>query len=426
MAALLALAPFTAKYLQRKTGQEYIVLLPVCWVVFEFVRTFFPFGGFPWADLSLSQSPFIHFIQFVDITGVYGLLFFIVWINQILSEFILHRFGMKQSFLKQKITLSIFFLVLVFGYGVYQVQTFASVTQGAPRLKVGLVQANIPQDKKWDEKFMVTNLFLHQEMSRQLFKANTDLVVWPEAAFPQMFPEAVSSFPPEVFGIPKTKDEAYLLFGALTTDDHQHLFNSAVLIDETGKKKAVYHKQHLVPFGEYIPLANVFPFLHKLSVPVGDFEEGSGRSVLPLSMGRFSVASLICFEGVFPQISRRQVDAGASLLVSLTNDAWYGPSSAPHQHLAHTVFRAVENKRSLVRAANTGFSAVVDPLGHILQKSPLFDQSLIVSDVSLIEAKTLYTKLGDWFPWSCVAYIAIAFLFSFIKRRGSGEKSVWV
>ena len=180
-------------------------------------------------------------------------------------------------------------------------------------------------------------------------------------------------------------------------------FNSGLLINSSGRLAGRYDKQHLVPFGEYVPMRSYLPFLEPLVVSVGDFTAGS--SYEPLSAGNVKAGMLICFESIFPEIARREVKAGSNLLVNLTNDAWYGRSSAPYQSLAMSVFRAVETRRSLVRAANTGISGFVEPTGTIRTQSQLFKPAALTESMPLLEVQTFFTRGGHWFGALCLAMI---------------------
>jgi apolipoprotein N-acyltransferase len=207
-----------------------------------------------------------------------------------------------------------------------------------------------------------------------------------------------------------------LIFGSPAFDDkdlRRRYFNSAFLVSSSGDVLGRSDKMHLVPFGEYVPLAKLLPFVHKLVVGVGDFSPGD--SLAALDIGKGKVGILVCFEGIFPDLSRRYVRDGAQLLVNITNDGWYGRSSAPYQHLSMAVFRAVENGVPLVRAANTGISAIIDKKGHISHTTALFEETFVTGDVLLGKAGTLYTRIGDLFALICLAVSMIITVQCFRK-----------
>jgi len=181
--------------------------------------------------------------------------------------------------------------------------------------------------------------------------------------------------------------------------------NSAFLITPDGALAGRSDKLHLVPFGEYVPLAPLLPFVNKLVAGIGDFSPGKKATPLVATGGK--VGTLICFEGIFPEVARRYVRAGSTLLVAITNDAWFGNSSAPYQHLSMTVFRAVENRVPLVRAANTGISAVVDSKGHIHGMTPLFEEATLTGEIRRGEGGSFYSRYGDLFGLLCLALSAL-------------------
>jgi apolipoprotein N-acyltransferase len=281
---------------------------------------------------------------------------------------------------------------------------------------VGLVQANIPQDEKWAEAKAVANLAKLRRMSVSLQETPLDLIVWPEAAFPWPVSTEATGIDPGVLGFDANAVGAlpHLLLGALSERPDGEFYNSALLFDGRGRIVGRYHKAHLVPFGEYVPYRKLLTFAHKLTEPVGNFLEGT--SFEPLRMGTARIGVLICYEDVFPEVARKIAAAGAELFVNMTNDAWYGVSSAPWQHLGLSVFRAVENRRSIVRATNTGISAVVAPSGRVLMETGLDEDAIIVAAVGLRRDVTPYTRLGDWFAWGCIAYAALGMAFVLVRR----------
>ena len=191
--------------------------------------------------------------------------------------------------------------------------------------------------------------------------------------------------------------------------------NSAFLLSPRGKVTGHYDKVHLVPYGEYVPLRKWFPFINKLVVGVGDFQ--SGKGYYPLNIGNHKLGVLICYEGIFPKASRIYKQGGANLLVNITNDAWFGKTSAPFQHLSMTVFRAVENRLFLVRSANTGISAIIDPTGTIVEQSELFTSAIVKGTVKFINKKTVYSTYGDSFVLICIISLICCFIISLRRRN---------
>ncbi len=188
--------------------------------------------------------------------------------------------------------------------------------------------------------------------------------------------------------------------------------NSAFLVNPDGVVAGRYDKVHLVPYGEYVPLKQLFPFIGKLVEGIGDFR--SGDDYIPLADGKRRYGVLICYEGIFPEGARAYKKQGADLLVNITNDAWFGTSSAPYQHLSMTVFRAVETRLFLVRAANTGVSAIIDPTGSMISRTTLFERNVLQGSVKFIDKKTFYAAYGDIFVYICLITLVV---YEIIERR---------
>jgi apolipoprotein N-acyltransferase len=239
------------------------------------------------------------------------------------------------------------------------------------------------------------------------------LIVWPETATPFFFQEEFN-LSSVVRTIPRLSSD-WLLFGSpsyLAEGSRTFYMNSAFLLSPDGKISGKYDKMHLVPYGEYVPLRNFFPFINKLVAGIGDFRKGEG--INPLNIGNHSLGILICYEGIFPELSREYKARGANLLVNITNDAWFGRTSAPYQHLSMTVFRAVENRIYFLRSANTGISAIISPTGQIIKKTGLFERSVLRGSVKFLDRKTIYALYGDIFVYICLVLLGVI-IFSSIK-----------
>ena len=278
---------------------------------------------------------------------------------------------------------------------VYGVTALTKVEQGTPQ-RVLMVQGNIPQDVKWDPAFQESTVRTYERLTRKGCRSAGTLVVWPESALPFYFQgepayaARVEALAAELKSCLVTGSPAYEKEGDLV-----RYLNSAFLISRQGGVVGRSDKMHLVPFGEYVPLASLFPFVNKLVAGIGDFSPGKGA--VPLETGAGKVGVLVCFEGIFPEVARAYVRGGAGMLVNITNDAWFGRSSAPYQHLSMTVFRAVENRVPLVRAANTGISSVIDSKGHIRGMTPLFEEATLSAEVRQGSGSTFYNRHGDLF-----------------------------
>ena len=191
-------------------------------------------------------------------------------------------------------------------------------------------------------------------------------------------------------------------------------YNSAFLLSPLRKVLDRYDKIHLVPYGEYIPLRRFFPFINKMVVGIGDFYPGEVRTLFTLPEGLFSV--LICYEIIFPDLTRKFVKDGAQFLVNITNDAWFGNTSAPHQHLSMAMVRAIENRRFIARAANTGISAIIDATGNLQSSSKLFTEQLLTGTIRPLSVQTFYTQFGDVFAYLSILFSFFLITFALKKR----------
>jgi apolipoprotein N-acyltransferase len=415
LTAYLALYPGVFMYLVRKCEERGIPLLvsfPLLWVGLEYIRSFF-LTGFPWASLGYSQYRILPLIQVVDITGVYGLSFLIALANAVIYQLLKAKIK-KETGLRVYRGLLVL-LVLLAGTLTYGVNRLNSPETGSP-LKVALVQGNIDQAIKWDPAFQEATITIYERLTRLAVAGGVDLVVWPESAIPFFFQDQ-EQYASRVRKL-AVEGNTSIVFGSPAYDNDSGRIryrNSAYLLAPTGELIGRSDKIHLVPFGEYVPLAKLLPFVNKLVVGIGDFSPGTATT--PLSIGKAELGVLICFEGIFPELSRSYVRAGSRLLVNVTNDAWYGRSSAPYQHLSMTVLRAVENRVPLLRAANTGISCIIDSKGQTSGSTPLFREAFVTGQVRLGTEITFYNRFGDIFAGLCLAFSALFVLLIFIRKN---------
>lgn len=420
LAAFAGLALYVARLMETRWRGEFLIWVPVAWTAAEFARNVLPFGGFPWSNVAMALGQQLPFVQIADIVGVFGVIFLVVWVNAFLAEGVARLRGETVRLLLPKAVLTVLLVGAVVGYGLWRTGTVDRQIAAAPSLRVALVQSNISQEEKWRADRAQANLDRYRRATAELADA-ADLIVWPEAAFPWPMPTEAVSVEPLLLGLDEGGGETpFVLLGAITErpdgDDH----NSAVLFDAGGRVRGLYHKEHLVPFGEYVPMQQVLFFARKLTEPVGRFLPGHDQA--PLAVGAARLGVLVCYEDIFPEIARRQARAGATLFVNITNDAWYGRSSAPYQHAALSAMRAIEERRFLVRATQTGLTAVIDPVGRLLMTAPLFEEALLVSKAGLLEELSPYARSGDWFAWACVAYIIIGIVFVVVRRGRSSQR----
>lgn len=395
---------------------------PLIWTTLELVRAHL-FTGFPWATLGYSQYQTLSLIQISDITGVYGVSFLIVWVNTTLVTGIelLRRRALGGAPLSPRrpslslalrASLPLLALFLCLEYGHWRISRWAPAVfdENLSRVRTAIIQGNIEQDKKWDPVYQEEVFLTYRDLSLKASQLPVDLMVWPEAATPFYF-QSDENYRQQMVEL-VVQSRSYLLFGSPAYDlygDQVRLFNRAYLLSPQGEVLAQYDKIHLVPFGEYVPLHPFLPFVNKMVEAIGDFDSGREYTVMSTPMGKFSV--LICFEAIFPRLARRFVKEGAEFLINITNDAWFGRSAAPYQHLSMIPFRAIENRVPIIRAANTGISALIDPVGRIASSSDIFVNTWISGEVRpKRKGMTFYTRYGDLFAYLCALSTAILLL----------------
>lgn len=401
----VAVFAFLLNYIRRRIQWDMVVVAPFLWISLEYVRSFF-LAGFPWATLGYSQYMNLPFIQVADITGVYGISFLILLVNSAIYDFmsIMGRRERPLPLREGVVVLAILFVV--FGYGVAQIKRVENISSRQRKIKIGLAQGNIDQSIKWNAAYQEETLRIYQNLSSALAQEKPSLIIWPETATPFFF-QSEERYRPLVTEVAEMTG-AYLLFGSPSFDlvnGKVEYYNSAYLVSPGKEVIGRYDKIHLVPFGEYAPLSEFLFFLGSLSA-VGNLSPGKLVQNLRFPLGDFGV--LICYEIIFPNLCRKFVKKGADFFVTITNDAWFGRTSAPHQHLSMATFRAIENRVSIARAANTGISAFIDAKGEIRKRSGLFTQETLVGRIGPRIEKTFYTRYGDVFA---LVSSALAFLF---------------
>jgi len=401
MAAYMATYLATAVALTRFAEEHSVpplLTFPFIWVALEYTRAHI-LTGFPWASLGYTQYRTLPLIQIADITGVYGVSFLIVLVNLFLFQlwrWVRGKDGATYPFLATAAAVSLFLLTLFYG--------FISLNRDdtGREIKVALAQGNIPQDVKWDPAFQEETVAIYERLSRKTAGTATQLIVWPESSLP-FFYQKESAYSNRISSLARELN-SYLVVSSPALEFEggaERLLNSAFLISSDGSTVGRSDKLHLVPFGEYVPLATLLPFVKKMVQGIGDFSPGKNVTPLAAPFGKMGI--LVCFEGIFPEISRDYVRNGAGLLVNITNDAWFGDSSAPYQHLSMTIFRAVENRVPLVRSANTGITAFIDSRGHVQGMSRLFSEAVLTGKVRLGFEHSFYTRFGDLFAFICIA-----------------------
>ncbi len=393
-----------------------VLLSAAIWVSLEFVRANF-LTGFPWCLLGYSQYKNLLLIQIAELTGVYGVSFLIVLCNGLIYALFFNRSFSGKGSLRWETPIVVFVALFVLVYGCRRLEGIKSEGQAGSPLRTAIVQGNMDQSVKWDPAYQSKTIDIYDRLTEQAFASGIELVVWPETAMPFFFQDK-TEFSERVVRIARRK-KVDLVFGCPAherKDGALRYFNRACSLTPEGRLSGSYDKVHLVPFGEYVPLRNLLPFVRRLVPAAGDFAPGDKIEPLPLSTAPAGI--LICFEVIFPELARKQTKAGAALLINLTNDAWFGATSAPHQHLSMAVFRAIENRRPLIRAANTGISAFISTTGEIISRGSLFEEEVLVEKVQPVEGlQGFYTNHGDLFSLGLlfISLILIFFILCYKK-----------
>lgn len=358
---------------------------------------------FPW-DLGHTQSGFLPFAQTAALGGVVVITFLMLWIVTALSE--------RRRFALVPVALAL--ITSAAGVASAKLLTLEG------EISVTLVQANVTTVEKREVRFFADNFERYRTLSTDLF-ATTDLIVWPESVVQRWVhvdtPD--TSYHPDLASLPRSR--AGLITGALTARSREEAYNSALGIQPDGSLLAPYHKRILMPFGEFTPLGDTLPWLRTLNASAGDFQRGTAPGFFPLRLGERSVtvSPLICYEDIVPTLSRESAAGGAHLLVSLSNDAWFGDTAAPWQHHQIALFRSIETGRALVRATNTGLSAIVLPTGETARTLPLFADGVATHVVPLISGRSLASTLGAFPSYLFVALSAAILVLNGRRRRGS-------
>jgi len=412
--AYLALFPALFAVAMRRITMRFggmaLMTAPLVWVATELARTYL-LTGFPWVLLGYSQASALPIAQLASLCGVYGVSALIVLVNAALAIVVIPatgKTGAPAGWFSRAVPLaaSMLVVVVVAIWGAARMSASTLTREGEP-IRVGMVQGNIDQSEKWAPARASAIFAGYLEMTERAISEGAQVVLWPEASATFFF-EIDTASADRIRAIAR-RTQVPILVGSDQVEEGKpdRYFNAAFLVAPDGKTAGVYRKMHLVPFGEYVPLPWLFFFMQRLVVAAGDFSAGDTPTLFPLSGHRMSTA--ICYEVIYPDLVRGSVEAGSELLSTITNDAWFGRTSAPYQHFAQASMRAIENGRYLVRAANTGISGAVDPYGRTLSQSRIFEPAVVVSEVRFLQRPTFYTRYGDVLAYAS-AIVSLAML----------------
>ena len=394
---------------------------PFLWTCLEYVRAV-AFTGFPWDLTGYSQVERLAVVQIADVTGVYGISFLILLVNGAVWELARGLASGQRPPWKLMVTAGSA-IALVLAYGEIRLNHFSSVGREDQGLAVGVLQANIPQEVKWTDGAREYTFRSYERLGESAVKDEARLLVWPETAVPVLFGTQERGWkrPGEI----SQKLRVPMLVGAPSVrmkGSQTHYYNSAFLLDGPSLRYR-YDKIHLVPFGEYMPLTWLLPLGPGIAAREADYSPGEAMTVMSVE-GYPPFSVLICYEAIFPELSRAALKKGARMLINITNDGWFGATAAPYQHLGMARLRSVENRVWLVRCANTGVSAAFDPAGRLIKSIPLNEEGFFVARVpNLSNAGSLYTRMGDLFVWGCMTIVGILALQSanFVSMASVGR-----
>jgi apolipoprotein N-acyltransferase len=413
-----------------KPRLKFALLVSCLWVAIEYFRGHV-FTGFAWALLGHTQWETLPMIQIADTFGAYGVSFFVIFTNVLVSSKIKKKIkGCKPEARYLALLVMIFIAVMIYGYYMQDLR------QPGEPVKISVIQGNIPQSQKWDEKYAADILDRYAALTKEAAKDKPDLIVWPETSVPG-FLETELPLREKITALAKEVN-TYILVGTQTekVPEGARYYNSAALISNTGQIVQRYDKIHLVPFGEYVPLGNTYLSFIKKRYDMGeDYSPGKDYTIFEIptqKAGRVKFGVLICFEDVFPEIAKHFARLGAEFLVVITNDAWYMKTGAPYQHTQSSVFRAVENRLNVVRAANTGQSCFIDQSGKITQSvkdaagNRIFVGGFATANIIPGKGRTPYMRYGDAFAWACIGVflfdLTLYSIYNYINLRRKNWK----
>lgn len=421
------LAIWAAELAAARLRLPILVTLPIAWPAVEWLRSTAAPIAFPWGFVGYTAYRSLPLIQFAEITGVYGISALIVFFNAVILVVLFERHSRRMQTWSLGVLTAVMLAALAFGtIRINQLRA----ERPAGRIRVAMVQGDIPQSIKWDPSFLETSFNIYADQTRLAARHHVDLVVWPEAAAAFFF-QPNDIYPSRFAGDALYRERLLklaestgvpILFGApalgLAAGGSIGTYNRAYLVSGEGKVAGYYDKIQLVPFGEYVPFRAVLGFVvNRIVKGFGDMIPGTVQTLFDVKGARLSV--LICYESIFPDLTRRAVKGGADVLVNITNDAWYGESSAPYQLLAMAALRTVETKVPMVRVANTGISAIVHPDGRITARTPLFQRGTEVEDVAWRPRRTVYTIVGDLFSEICFVLTVLGVPLGLLRGPGA-------
>lgn len=446
---LLFMFPFAIlNFLASRIGwRKSLAFFPFIWVAFEYLHSLGDLA-YPWLTLGYTQVYNNYWIQIADIGGVWLVSFLIVSIN-VLIYFAIEDFKKldgrtKVLLLKNKYFIFAFVIFLLpYPYGLVRVAdfNFQDLAKENKSIRVGIIQPNINPWRKW-ETDAVSQVRIHKQIQDSLFIAvpNIDLFVWSETAITLLdleinayhnFETFYQILPSNTALLTGFADFRFLAPGEKPSFTTKYFFNdsskpyetyNSILLLNPNKTYQIYHKNRLTPFGEHIPYSQILGFAKSFlewNVGISSWAKGTEQNILTMQTQnkQCKIAPIICIESIYPDYCRTFVRNGAELMVIITNDGWYDHTFGPLQHYLIATVRAIENRRFVVRCANTGISGVITPTGKTLIQAPQYQQVGIFADVPILSVRTLYTSLGDFLPYLSIVIVSILILIAFFYKK---------
>jgi apolipoprotein N-acyltransferase len=396
------------------------ILLPAIWVSLEWLNSIGP-SAFPWGSLGYSQYKLLPLIQVSSLTGIWGVSCILALSNSMLANLADAR--RRGSTLRPAGLQAALVTALVAGAWLYGSTSIAGFHPSGTPIRAAVIQGNIRPNVPQDAEYREQVWRVYGSLTGEAARLGAEFTVWPEGVVPGCV--GVDPVIQSRLADLSKATGVSLLVGGRDEDGTGCRYNSAFLITPRSGIAGRYAKVHLVPFGEVVLLRDYLPLLAQYRVTDYDLSPGPGFTVM--DAGRFRVGTAVCFESIFPDISRAFASSGAGLLTTITNDSWFGETSAAEQHMAKSVFRAVETDRYVLRAAVTGISCIIDPRGRILAQKGLFERGVLVEDVSAMNGNSFYTRHEDWLIYLCLGVILAMVIYSLTTRgrhaRGGGRPS---
>jgi apolipoprotein N-acyltransferase len=407
MAAYIAATCAAGAFLIRHLNIRGLCLFPLAWVGAEYLRGVV-FGGFPWIPLGNTMVTLLPIAQLASAFGVFGLSLFVAFVNVGFATTALTAW--RPRLIAASTTLAAIATVSIWG-GMRL--SGNELTSGAA-IRIGLIQGNIAQTDKWNPARAGMILERYLQLTQQAADNGAQFIMWPESSTPFYFEEDPSG---TIVRRMVRQLGRPLLLGSdeFEQSEPPRYYNSAFMLDTGGATAAIYRKIQLVPFGEYVPFQRLLFFVGPLVEAVSAFSRGTRVTMLPVEGHMVSTA--ICYEVTYPALAREAVRQGSEMLTTITNDAWYGESSAAFQHFEMAAMRAIEQGRYLARAANTGISGIIDPYGRILVRTGLFETVAVVGEAKFVQTRTIYARIGDIVAHASILIVLVALLVAHRSRR---------